>query len=800
MANKYSRYQLKPFVSQYVDPQSVQVNQVLRERYDKNKQGKDLIDRTLAQLQVMDGDKVLVEDAKKEVKNLLTKVNEQGDYENASLAIQDAANHVDQDPGILAAKRSYENRLKELEFMREARMKGEQVLDFGKGAADSHTSYYYNKDKEIFETSIYEPMVEQRLDYDAEMSSLLKTIKASSAGNWEGITVGRADQVAALMYENYIQSNAGQQDFKRLVQLELPDSLSPEEKAVMAKKDIMNRLKGFTRQYVYDKVTSPKGGSSVPGLPTGINTSGTTSTKGLGIDTPYTQGLQNIEILKNTNMSDEEKLMKIAYNQTMLDDAVESYLLNKGDAGQGKLQRWHELQKAHNKPGDEKFFELTRMLTTYTNTPSTDYGNVFNKAYQTGIMGAGTGAAVGSSYGAAGGTFVVPGIGTAAGWVGGGVGGLVIGGVSGYIGGFGEGVAMEMDKFRNVRDWHRASAANNESGKLNMWEQAWGVLLDSEEDQLLEELFGDEDDKDMSVDKLNEALGTNYTNEDIPRLKELAMSTYVWMASKEGDVSGDDVMKHIEDNGMTLTQNGYTTDGGVEGEKIQKALNKMMINSDPKQDWVIHGVNTSDDMKEFLGENYELWKGGQITDVYEADPLTNAPLRYQFRNKNGVSRIMELKPGRDLQQHLQSGILANTAQKMGLPNLAYQEAIRQEMIQIRRNTGSYATVGQYIDLQAKYAAAANGGTQENVVQYQRYYEDQYILDIILGKPEYSNQFVKDSQGMLYLQHDGKNLPWVVNGGLNEAVWALYQKQNPTLVASLRAKLREKSVQEIAYKS
>ena len=31
MANKYSRYQLQPFVSQYVDPQSVQVNDVLRE-------------------------------------------------------------------------------------------------------------------------------------------------------------------------------------------------------------------------------------------------------------------------------------------------------------------------------------------------------------------------------------------------------------------------------------------------------------------------------------------------------------------------------------------------------------------------------------------------------------------------------------------------------------------------------------------------------------------------------------------------------------------------------------------------
>ena len=113
MANKYSKYQFQPFVSQYVDPQSVQVNQVLRQRYDQNKQGKDLIDRTLAQLEVMDGDKALVEGAKKEVKGFLNNVNEQGDYENAGLAIQDAANHVDQDPGIIAAKKSYANRSKD---------------------------------------------------------------------------------------------------------------------------------------------------------------------------------------------------------------------------------------------------------------------------------------------------------------------------------------------------------------------------------------------------------------------------------------------------------------------------------------------------------------------------------------------------------------------------------------------------------------------------------------------------------------------------------------------------------------
>ena len=489
----------------------------------------------------------------------------------------------------------------------------------------------------------------------------------------------------------------------------------------------------------------------------------------------------------------------------MMDDSVKAYLMNQGEAGQDKLDRWSELQKAHNQSGDEKFFELTKMLTINTYDSSTDYGNVFNQAGSRGMQMAGAGMVGGASYGAAGGSFVVPGVGTAVGGIAGGLGGGLIGGVSGFVGGVAEGIAMEMDKFRNVRDWHRASTANNENGDSNAMEGLWGLFVDSEEDQLLEELFGDEDDGDMDVKKINDALGTNYTKADIPRLKELAMGTYSWMAAEDNGITGDAVMENIKENGMTLTQSGYTTDGGSDGEKVQKALNKTIINSDPFQDWNIFGVTEKKDMEEFLGTdkdgnlNMNLWQGGQVTDVYEADPLTNQPLRFQFRNKNGISKIMELKPGRDLQQQLQSGILGNTALKMGLPNLAYQEAIRQELVSIKRQTGQNANIGQYIDLQAQYAAAGVGGTQETVLQYQRLYEDQYLLDIILGKPEYSSQFVKDEQGMLYLQSEGKNLPWMVNGKLNESVWSLYQKQNPTLVSQLRTQMRNRSTQEVAYK-
>ena len=95
MANKYSKYEIQPFVSNYVNPASVEVNQILRERFDKNRSGKDLIDRTLNSMEVMQGDQVILQDVKDNVRNILGSVYEQGNYEDAGLLVQDAASFVD---------------------------------------------------------------------------------------------------------------------------------------------------------------------------------------------------------------------------------------------------------------------------------------------------------------------------------------------------------------------------------------------------------------------------------------------------------------------------------------------------------------------------------------------------------------------------------------------------------------------------------------------------------------------------------------------------------------------------------
>ena len=83
MANKYSRYQLTPFPSLYVDDRSVDIAQLLAQRYDQNKQSKDLIDRTLSQMELLDGDKAHGERVKGRVKSMLNDHIKKGDWENS---------------------------------------------------------------------------------------------------------------------------------------------------------------------------------------------------------------------------------------------------------------------------------------------------------------------------------------------------------------------------------------------------------------------------------------------------------------------------------------------------------------------------------------------------------------------------------------------------------------------------------------------------------------------------------------------------------------------------------------------
>tara|TARA_B100001059_G_scaffold72361_1_gene69530 strand:+ start:36846 stop:39257 length:2412 start_codon:yes stop_codon:yes gene_type:complete len=253
MANKYSKYTLRPAVSNYVDPGSVKVNEILRERYDKNKAQKDLLDRTLSGMNVMQGDQYLMENAKTDIRTQLSEVVSSGAYEDAGLAIQEAITGLAGDKGVQAAQKSYENRQKELEFITKQRQQGIEILDFGKFQGEGHKSYTQNEDG-TFATNIYQPLSESKLEYGEKMKTLFSNMKANS---W-GIDQNDVNGAVNRMYGAYLNSREGSQDFRRLVELEYDETIPFEQRKEMAKKDIKNRLNAFASNHLHTKQTKPK--------------------------------------------------------------------------------------------------------------------------------------------------------------------------------------------------------------------------------------------------------------------------------------------------------------------------------------------------------------------------------------------------------------------------------------------------------------------------------------------------------------------------------------------------------------
>lgn len=239
MANKYSNYELKPYVSTYTNPYSVEVNTILRERYDKNKAKVDLVDQTLGAKQTLDGDKVHVDNAKSMVKTRFANLTEVGDYENAGLVISEVINDLEADKGLQLAQKSWLLREEELKHIREARINGINMLDFGQGRVNTHQSYYQNEDGAWVE-NVYEPLAEKEHLYHETISKLVGTIKADATG----ISRGKANRVAANLLDTYLDGYVGDQHYRKLTQIE---GMSDQE----ARATILEEIQSITHKQIH---------------------------------------------------------------------------------------------------------------------------------------------------------------------------------------------------------------------------------------------------------------------------------------------------------------------------------------------------------------------------------------------------------------------------------------------------------------------------------------------------------------------------------------------------------------------
>lgn len=780
MANKYSRYQLQDAPSQYVDPKKIEISSMLSERYDKNKQSKDLIDRALAQMDLMEGDKGHLERVKGDVKGMLNSHIEKKDWENSTLVIQDAANVVETDKGLLAAKKSMANRQEELEVIRKARLEGIEMLDFGADRAATHQSYFFDEESETFQSNVYEHASEKKLDYETKMTSLLKTIKADGTDGWEGITTNKADRVAAMMYANYINSTEGRQDFKRLTQLELPQNLSPEEKADLAKKDIMHRLKGVTRQYVYNKYTVPKGGGNSSNGPiAGWTESTSSSSEGNKPKNTMARGKDMINLLSNSEDKDNAVLQEEIRNATQQADEVENSAmkhLSKGDQAAYKeaVARKEALKASYVEAfGEEegtKLYTVANSLSSYTNHWDTDVvGAIGTTAKHSaigagGLMGVAAPGALALAASGAGAPAGAALIGVAA------TGGAVLGAASGA----GSAIDDEMAKFRNVIDWHRSSRMQEEGFGANFLNN----FIDTEEEQLWEEIIGgDEGDGDFS--KFNKAFGTNFTKDDRDKVKELLSAQMSYKYGEDGKISGHDIDKYTNENGHINTNQSYSTDATAEGKKARLNHNSAIKSLDPEANFIIVGGNTKDDWDDWTksATGKDLWSQADVFAVTPGSAKTNTPPTITI-DINGDTREVQSKIG-------MQGIFGSIFQTAGLNSAIQEENYNASINRYEQQTNSRWTKGNDIRSRSESEVAQIGGDQKDLSALIKKKEDFLIQTYLRSEDSvYSHLFAETDKGDTLIKSTS-TLWFDKDRNIYPEAWREFEEMYPNIISGLR---------------
>ena len=487
--------------------------------------------------------------------------------------VADAAMLVETDAGLIASNKSMKNRQAEIAAVREAKINGIPMLDFGATHRKTHQSYYYDEETDSYMTNVYEPMATKQLDYRTRKEKMIGNIPASQSGDWAGVTTYKANTTAGQVLDQYIEDTAeGQQEFRKLIELDLPQSLPLEERQRLAKNEILKDFKEVAQQQVYNKSTATN------------NDSGTGNGAGITItssqDTPIHTGFdnlsdkingiqeENIAILGHLDNPDldaavrEEYERQLASNNTLLYNSLERVSKDSPE-GQAAFDDYKTLTEKFEAYGNDgaKLLAATQYLTLNTYSSDTDWTELAISTGSTAVMGAGIGV-----------------------W-GLGVGALPAAGVGAAIGFFGDLIAQTRN-LNNVRDMSRVQNKKDKSGPT------FGIpFMDDEREQLYDELYGGENANSKfeqgraTIDHLNGQLGTNFEEGDLKELMDLTNSYYTFMVddkttNSEGveisRKSGDDLMEAVNASQFTSNQKMLSFDSTAEGKKKRNNVNSFV--------------------------------------------------------------------------------------------------------------------------------------------------------------------------------------------------------------------------------
>jgi len=659
MANKYSKYQLKPFASQYVDPQGDKIMEIYRKRYDQNKQKKNQLDQLYANINsVSTADEGILNQAKEQTKQSLQSIVQSGAYEDAGIALDDAVQDFATNKGLIAVSKSYQVREKEKEWQAKATAEGKKVLDFGRDATKNHSSWTLDPETGEYKENIYTPKSEMQHDYNAAIKSYMPTIKADASG----ISQGRMNQLATRIMGGYLQSPEGDQHLRNLMQLQYDQNLPEEQRQQMAMDSIFKAVRLHTDEQVHSKAASSESQELNARQNAVVNSimGGSHTSVNSGYTAADITDLEDRSALDGTNLYFADKIIeaesngktKLAQDYRNILDNLGNVMLNEGtfNEEEAALYKKYESDLWKDSKDVEKFGTMIKYMTEDQWTP--DF------SMQGGIMGdwmSRTGVALGIA-GAVSGGAALTGVGAVVApfaFLGAGV--YAAGDLAVSL------ASYTLDGFGNVRDVMRPETPGIGRGL---------GFVDSEQTQLMQNV--------ENLDRVNNILGTEFTEKDLPMLKTKALEYFKYKTEGENGITGDQIAE------KTHSYEGSVFEGEVwkpstteEGKKATTAITSALKGYNVN-DFRFVGVDEGSDIHKEITE-------GKIDGlVYQGaiggDIMGDIPARLMFKTQSGNLVIAETKTGAQNGTRSTVGDILAAAGKL---NFLVGDIARQEINQIR---------------------------------------------------------------------------------------------------------------------
>jgi hypothetical protein len=525
MATAQSKYSLAPIQSSYVDPGTVQVASILRQRYDENKSKYDMINRAAKNLEVGTGDQHHKDAALQGIQDGIEGTLRRGTFDMAGGDIDELATSFATNESLSLATQSYQNHLRDEEVKAQLRANGKQHLDFGEihdengnlvgHKFDNHQSYWTDE-AGVVHKDIYQGGTEQQLGYSEKMKQLIGTIAKDPIGlrrledglkgflfYGEGVSERKADKVAAGLYDAYLATNEGTQQMRKLTQL---DGLTEEEARnfmVGTLQSLAREQVGHTERYMEDPyaiagVENPRDGvftyqHSASEVGSAYeNYKNTLTTQVDALNSAVESGDEEAIAAARTAVMTTEYNMQQSKNDNIAKSGDQA-LIDANKTRQSLLSGEFEKYSAL----DGFLMELTKQTWTpdmFSDAPLNPGASENEAGWWAGGVG---GAVVGGSQGVVLGSAVLPGYGS------------ILGGVGGAIGGFLTGSKLfgTNSKFGNVRDFWAGEDRERENLK---------VMLND-------------------IETLNTTFGLELTQADVPKIQELGDNYYTLMTEQGGD-------------------------------------------------------------------------------------------------------------------------------------------------------------------------------------------------------------------------------------------------------------------------